>query len=169
MHASSKHVRAAGLIAAAVLVAACQTPGGTAAPTLPSLTNLPIPSALPSLPASMGIPSGAIVTFTPTAGASTQLQGGATLVELNGKTQVGIALTNAGTETYAAAIQAGTCGSLTPEIAHRLTDVASGVSVTEVDVDVETLLATDYAINIIVLGSETESSLACGNIEQVIQ
>ena len=165
MNAHSKHVRAAGLIVAVVVAAACQA--GSSATTGPTAGTATTPPAGTTAPASMGVPSGAIVAFTPTAGATPQVQGGATLVGVSGKTDVVIALLPAGTETFAATIQAGTCGSLTPEIAYRLTDVASGASTTSVDVDIATLLATDYAINIVVLGSETESSLACGNIDPV--
>ncbi len=166
MHARSRLVRAAGLFAATVVAAACQAgPGVTTAPTTATATTPPAVTAAPA--ASMGIPSGAIVAFTATAGATPQLQGGATLVGLSGKTEVVLALVPAGAETFAAAIQAGTCGSLNPEIVHRLTDVKTGASATTLDVDIATLLATDYAINIIVAGSETESSLACGNIEPV--
>ena len=166
MHACSKHVRAAGLVVAAALAAACQA--GTGPTTAPATTTTTTPPAATTEPvATIGVPSGAIVAFTPTTGATPQVQGGATLVGVSGKTEVVIALLPAGSETFAATIQAGTCGSLTPEIAYRLTDVASGASTTSVDVAIETLLATDYAINIVVLGSETESSLACGNIDPV--
>ena len=166
MQARSRLVRVAGLFVATVVAAACQAgPGATTVPTAATATTPPAATTAPA--ASMGVPSGAIVAFTATAGATPQLQGGATLVGLSGQTQVVIALVPPGSETFAATIQAGTCGSLNPEIVHRLTDVASGASATTLDVDIATLLATDYAINIVVPGSETESSLACGNIEPV--
>jgi hypothetical protein len=65
----------------------------------------------------------------------------------------------------AASIQAGTCDKLNPEIVYRLTDVTGGASSTTIDVALDKLLATPYAINISVLGSETESSITCGEIE----
>jgi len=64
--------------------------------------------------------------------------------------------------------QAGTCASLTPEAAYRLTEVLSGTSTTSVDVVLATLLASPYAINISVAGSETESSITCGEIQPIV-
>jgi hypothetical protein len=113
----------------------------------------------------MGIPSAAFAVFQPQAGGTTMVQGGATLFGAGGQTQVVIGVMSSGTETMAASIQAGTCDNLTPEIAHRLTDVTAGASVTSVAVDLATLLAAPHAINISVAGSETESSITCGEIQ----
>jgi len=44
----------------------------------------------------------------------------------------------------------------------------SGASTTSVDVVLATLLATPYAINISVAGSETESSITCGEIQPIV-
>lgn len=178
MDATRKLLKTASLFAATMVAAACQTgPGATTAPTTaPAVTTAPVATApattiapATQAPASMGIPSGAFAQFTAKAGATPQVQGGATLVGVEGKTNVVVAVLPAGTETLAAAIQAGTCGSLNPEIAYRLTDVVSGASATSLDVDLQTLLATDYAVTLLIPGSETESSVACGNIEPVIQ
>src|SRR5215211_5701512 len=102
MHANSKQVRAAGLIVATIVAGACQA--GPGATTAPATTTPTTPAAATTAPAAtgtaattapvgtIGIPSGAIVQFTPTAGSTTQIQGGATLVGASGKTQVLIAL-----------------------------------------------------------------------------
>ena len=165
-----------GIVLCAVIAAACSPAGSaTSAPTSGASTGAPAtsgpiataapatdPIVLPSFPAG----AAAYAIFQPKAGASTAVTGGAALFDAAGKTQVVIAVDAMG-ETMAAAIQAGTCGSLTPEIAYRLTDVTSGASTTTVDVPLATLLASPYAINIIVAGSETESSLSCGQITAV--
>jgi len=170
MHSTRKLTLGLVLSAAA---AAC-SPAGTAttAPTTATTTSGPIATtpavatAAPGLPT--GLPTGAFAVFTPKAGATPSVQGGATLVGSGGQTQVVIAVVSSGTEKMAASIQAGTCDNLTPEIAYRLTDVTSGASTTSVAVDLATLLATPHAINISVAGSETESSIACGEIKSGI-
>ena len=103
--------------------------------------------------------------FTPTAGGSPTVTGGATLTDAGGKTLVVITIVSSGTDVLAASIQAGTCGNVNPEVAYRLADVKSGASSTTVEVELSKLTATPYVINIAVAGSETESSLACGEIE----
>ena len=116
----------------------------------------------------MGVPTAAFAVFEPKAGAGTSVQGGATLFGAAGQTQVVIGVMSSSSESMAASIQAGTCDNLTPEMAHRLSEVASGVSSTTVAVDLSTLLATPYSINIFVLGSETESSITCGEIRPIV-
>jgi hypothetical protein len=160
-------VKVIPVLALALVAAACQSTGtattapGTGAPaTAAPATTAP----LPTVPASIGVPTGAIAVFEAKAGATPTVQGGATLAGTAGQTEVVIAVTSSSADTFAAAIQQGTCDSLTPEIAYRLTDVVSGASLTTVPVDLATLLATPHAINIIVAGSETESSLSCGEI-----
>jgi len=139
-----------------------QPPATQAPPTSPPATPAP---TVPPTGSPTGQPGGVRAVFTPTSGASPVVTGEATLTEVNGKTTVVLAIESSGTEALAASIQAGTCGSLNPEIAYRLTDVTSGASTTTISVTIEKLTATPYAINISVLGSETESSLACGQIE----
>ena len=164
-----------GVVLTALVAAACSTSGAaTTAPTTGASTGAPAtsgpvatapaatPIVLPSLPAG----AAAFAVFEPKAGATPAVKGFAALVDTSGKTQVVIAVDAMG-ETMAASIQAGTCESLTPEIAYRLTDIKSGASTTTVDVPVATLLATPYAINISVAGSETESSITCGAIQAV--
>ena len=149
---------AAGTPSAAASAAATTAPATTA-----PMTQAPATSGTASAPPS-GTATAAYAIFEPGTG-STTVQGGATLFGAAGQTMVVIGVISSGTETMAASIQAGTCDSLTPEIAHRLTDVASGASTTTVAVDLATLLATPYAINISVAGSETESSISCGEIK----
>jgi hypothetical protein len=157
------------LIPLATLVmalAACQTTGSATTP--PAATAGPATAGAsttaPTTAPSMGLPSGAVVVFESTPGGSTTVQGGATLVSAGGQTQVVIAVTSSSPDAMAAAIQKGTCDNRTPEIAYRLTDVVTGASTTTVAADLATLLATPHVINIIVKGSETESSIACGEI-----
>ena len=153
----------------AVAVAACQTTGSPT--TAPAATGAlattgagtTAPTAAATMAATMPL-SGAVVVFESTPGGSTTVQGGATLVSVSGQTQVVIAVTSSSPDAMAAAIQKGTCDNRTPEIAYRLTDVVTGASTSTVDVDVATLLATPHVINNIVKGSETESSIACGEI-----
>jgi hypothetical protein len=178
MNANRRSVAAAILVA--MLASACQAaastppsapPVGTTAPA-PSIstpTGAPAtasPAATSAATAGPSVPavSAAFVQFQPTAGSPSQVVGGATLVGVDDKTQVSIAVSS-GSEKIAAAIQEGTCGNLRPEMAYRLTEVTSGASSTTVDVDLATLVDGDYAINLFVFGSETESSMACGNIE----
>lgn len=158
-------------IALCAAAAAC-SPSGTAttAPTTGAATTAPIattPATATEAPATTpGLPTGAFAVFEPKAGATPSVTGGATLVGASGQTQVVIAVvvTGGNAGTMAASIQAGTCDNLTPEIAYRLTDVTAGASTTSVPVDLATLLATPHAINISVAGSETESSITCGEI-----
>ena len=175
MHATRR--LSLGIVLCALVGAACTQGGGaTTAPaatttaTIAPATSAPVVTAAPATTAptaAASVPAGsaAFAVFAPKAGATPQVQGGAVLAGVGGQTQVVIAVQSTGTETMAAAIQAGTCGSLTPEMAYRLTDVVSGASTTTVDVELATLLASPYAINIIVAGSETESSITCGEIK----
>jgi hypothetical protein len=156
---------ALGFAALAAVAAACNTSGSaTTAPTTAGSTTGPAITAAPPV-ASIANPGAAFAVFQPKAGSSQSVQGGATLVGANGKTEVVIAVVSSSMETMAASIQAGTCDSLNPEIAYKLTDVVAGASATTVDVDVSKLLASPYAINITVAGSETESSITCGAIQ----
>ena len=146
--------------AAATTAPVATTPASTTAVTAPPAT------ASPTTP-SAGVPGAAFAVFEPKAGATPSVQGGATLFSTAGQTQVVIGVVSSGTEAMAASIQAGTCDNLDPLIAYRLTEVAGGASSTTVAVDVATLLATPYSINISVAGSETESSITCGEIQPI--
>lgn len=154
----------AGVMLGAAVATACNPAGTpTSAPATP--TTAPVVTAAPATPAATtGTPTSAGATFKPKAGGTPAVEGSATLEAKDGKTAVIIAVTSSGTEAMAASIQAGTCDNLNPEIAYRLTDVTGGASSTTVDVALATLLATPYSINISVLGSETESSITCGEI-----
>jgi len=155
---------ALGLVLCAAVAAACNSTGGpTTAPTNAPATSAPATPG-PTAGSPTGLDGGAGVVFTPKSGANPTVTGGAALTEADGKTLVVIAVVSTGTEALAASIQAGTCANLTPEIAYRLTDVTAGASSTTVTVPLATLTATPYAINISILGSETESSVACGEI-----
>ncbi len=151
--------------AGAPTTATATTAPSTAATAVPatSATATSAPSLLPSFPAG----AGAYALFEPKAGGSVSVQGGAALIANDGKTQVVIAVVSSSADTMAASIQAGTCDDLAPEIVHRLTNVETGASTTDVDVELSSLLATPYAINISVAGSETESSITCGEIQAI--
>jgi hypothetical protein len=158
-----------GLALCAAAAACSPAATATTAPTAVVATSGPIattPATATQAPVSTpGLPTGAFAVFQPKAGATPSVTGGATLVGASGQTQVVIAVVSSSMEPMAASIQAGTCDALTPEIAYRLTEVKSGASTTSVPVDLATLLATPYAINISVAGSETESSITCGEIQ----
>lgn len=160
----SHRTLALGFAAIAAIASACNTSGtATAVPTGAGATTGPALTLPPG--GSIANPGVAFAVLQPKAGATPSVQGGATLTGANGQTEVVIAVVSSKVETMAASIQAGTCDSLNPEIAYRLTDVVSGASATTVAVDVAKLLATPYAINITVAGSETESSITCGAIQ----
>jgi hypothetical protein len=107
----------------------------------------------------------AYATFQPKAG-SQSVAGAATLTDMGGGTTlVVIGVSGAGAGPIAASIQTGTCPSPNPEIAFRLTDVLAGASITSVNVSLSELLAADHVINLSVAGSETESSITCGDIQ----
>ena len=153
-----------GTALCAAIAAACNSTGvATTAPTTAATAAPAATQAATTAPATSGPATSASATFEPQTG-TTAVQGTATLTAADGKTTVVINVTSSGTETMAAAIQAGTCDALTPEMAYRLTEVDGGTSTTTVDVDLATLLASPYAINIFVMGSETESSITCGEI-----
>jgi len=170
-----------GIVLCALAVAACSqagtaTPGpttatgtvapGTEAPAVtPPATSPPAATPSPTAEPSMGASTAAFAVFEPKAGATPAVQGGATLVALDGQTQVVIGVESSTGDEMAATIQAGTCDNLTPEAAYRLTNIVSGASATIVDVDLATLLASPFAVNIVVAGSETESSITCGEIQ----
>lgn len=160
---------AIGMLLCAAIAAACNSTGGaTSAPTgpaaTPAVTAAP-PTTSPPTGAPTAAPGAAAAVFKPKAGGTPTVEGGAKLTAVDGKTQVIITVTSSSTEALAASIQAGTCDALNPEIAYRLADVTGGASSTTVAVSLETLLATPYSINISVLGSETESSITCGEIK----
>ena len=155
-----------GLVLSAAVAAACNGAATTPAPTTPTSTP-PAATAAPTAASPTGLAGGAAVVFPPNAGGTPTVSGGATLTEVDGKTVVVIAVVSSGTEALAASIQAGTCASRTPEMAYRLTDVTGGASTTTLDVSLATLTSTPYVINISVLGSETESSITCGEIKAV--
>lgn len=142
---------------AATMAPAVTTAPATAAPTTGAGTSAPPAGAI----------SAAFAVFEPNVGGTPTVQGGATLFGMGGQTQVVIGVMSTGTETMAAGIQAGTCDSPTPEIVYRLTDVTSGASSTTVAADLATILASPHVINIFVAGSETESSITCGEIQPI--
>ena len=62
-------------------------------------------------------------------------------------------------------IHEGTCDELTPEPAYGLPNVADGTSETTVDVSLDTLTSSDYAINLHMSDEDLATYTSCGNIE----
>lgn len=67
-------------------------------------------------------------------------------------------------ESQPAHIHEGTCDELTPEPAFGLPNVADGTSDTTVDVSLDTLTSSDYAINLHMSDEDLTTYTSCGNI-----
>lgn len=97
------------------------------------------------------------------------VSGTATLTDNgDGTTTVDIQVDGA-TGDHPAHIHEGTCDDLDPNPKYPLTNVdADGVSSTEVDVSLDDLLASPYAINIHLSADNIATYVACGNIEAAV-
>jgi hypothetical protein len=62
-------------------------------------------------------------------------------------------------------IHEGTCEELNPEPAFGLPNVTDGTSETTVDASLDTLTATDYAINLHMSDEDLATYTSCGDIE----
>lgn len=92
------------------------------------------------------------------------ISGTATLRDVDGATEVTIAVTGAAGD-HPAHIHAGTCDSLDPNPAFPLTPIeASGASVTTVEVSLDALLSESFAINVHKSPEEIGIYVACGEI-----
>jgi hypothetical protein len=93
------------------------------------------------------------------------LSGTATLMEQGGQTMVMIALDGAedGVE-MPSHIHVGTCDNLDPAPTYPLNNVVDGKSDTTVDVDIATLLASPFAINVHKSAEEITTYVACANL-----
>ncbi len=92
--------------------------------------------------------------------------GTATLTDIGGgKTKVDVKIT-AGAAGVAQPnhIHVGTCDNLTPAPQYPLTNMQNGVSSTEVNATLDSLLATKFAINVHKSGAEASVYVSCGNI-----
>jgi hypothetical protein len=91
--------------------------------------------------------------------------GMATLTDMgNGQTMVMLEISNGTTTPQPAHIHEGTCDNLNPKPAYPLSSVVNGRSETVVDVDIDDLLAEDYAINVHKSPTEASIYVSCGNI-----
>jgi hypothetical protein len=68
-------------------------------------------------------------------------------------------------DSQPAHIHEGTCDALTPEPAFGLPNVADGRSEATVDVSLESLTSSDYAINLHMSDEDLATYTSCGNIE----
>jgi hypothetical protein len=73
-------------------------------------------------------------------------------------------LSPSGEEPQPAHIHEGTCADLNPDPAFPLTDVVDGGSETDVDVSLEELSLSDYAVNVHESAAEADVYVACGDI-----
>jgi hypothetical protein len=159
----------------AATTAATPSAAATQAATAPAATTAPTtapasPAATPpgaSPGATAGTAQLGYATFAPRAGSGTSVTGAATLIESNGSTVVVIGVVPSSTDPIAAAIQEGTCAGPDPLIKFDLTPLVAGASVTTVDVSLAEILAADHVVNLFVAGSETESSISCGDIQEL--
>ena len=91
--------------------------------------------------------------------------GMATLTDMgNGMTMVTLEISNGTTTPQPAHIHAGTCANLDPKPAYPLSSVVNGRSETMVDVNVDDLLAGDFAINVHKSPTEASVYVSCGTI-----
>jgi hypothetical protein len=92
--------------------------------------------------------------------------GTATLTDIGGgKTRVEVKI-SAGAAGVAQPnhIHVGTCDNLTPAPLYPLTNMQNGVSTTEVNATLDSLLASKFAINVHKSGAEASVYVSCGNI-----
>jgi hypothetical protein len=92
--------------------------------------------------------------------------GTATLTAADEQTQVTIQLDDEPVSaSQPAHIHEGTCDNLTEAPAFGLPNVVDGSSETTVDVSLDTLTGTDYAINLHMSDDDLATYTSCGNIE----
>jgi hypothetical protein len=82
----------------------------------------------------------------------------------DGTVHVSIELSPPGEESQPAHIHEGTCADLNPEPAFPLDDVVDGSSETDVNVSLEDLSLSDYAVNVHQSAAEADVYVACGDI-----
>jgi hypothetical protein len=82
----------------------------------------------------------------------------------DGTVHVSIELSGSTDEPQPAHIHEGTCADLNPEPAFGLADVLAGTSETDVDVGLDDLALSDYAVNVHESAANAEVYVACGDI-----
>jgi predicted small lipoprotein YifL len=92
--------------------------------------------------------------------------GTATLTREGDKTKVVLGLQSGTSTAQPAHIHSGTCSSLDPTPAYPLNNVVNGKSTTVVNVPLDTLEKTAYAINVHKSTQDLKTYVACGNISE---
>ena len=85
----------------------------------------------------------------------------------DGTTHVVLQVTGGGTEPQPAHIHEGTCDDLNPQPAFPLQDVVNGTSETDVDISLDDLTLSSYAVNVHESAEEADVYVACGDITDV--
>jgi hypothetical protein len=85
----------------------------------------------------------------------------------DGTVHVSIMISPAGTEPQPAHIHEGTCDNLDPNPAFPLENVVDGTSETDVDVSLDDLAVTSYAVNVHKSEAEADVYVACGDLTNV--
>jgi hypothetical protein len=91
--------------------------------------------------------------------------GTATLTPEGEQTRVVLDVDSPVSTSQPAHIHEGTCADLNPEPAFGLPNVVDGRSESTVDVSLETLTASDYAINLHMSDDDLTTYTSCGDIE----
>jgi CHRD domain len=85
----------------------------------------------------------------------------------DGTLHVSIALSGGNTDPQPAHIHEGTCADLNPQPAFPLENVVSGQSESDVEVSLQDLALTPYAINVHKSEAEADVYVACGDITDI--
>jgi hypothetical protein len=85
----------------------------------------------------------------------------------DGTLRVSVSLSGGGADPQPAHIHEGTCADLNPEPAFPLESVVEGQSESDVDVSLEDLALTPYAINVHKSEAEADVYVACGDIADI--
>ena len=116
------------------------------------------------LVAGCGTPSGSArsVELVLVAQGDSGVEGRVTLLELGpDRSQVAIEVDPAGHESMPAHIHAGSCDELVPQPKYALENVVDGRSTTEVPASLDALMAGDHALNLHRSNDEMDVSTAC--------
>jgi hypothetical protein len=91
--------------------------------------------------------------------------GTATFTDMGGgKTKVEISVSNGTADPQPAHIHKGTCANLDPNPTYPLTNVVNGKSETTIDASIESLQASQYAVNIHKSATDVATYTSCGEI-----
>ena len=85
----------------------------------------------------------------------------------DGTTHVALQVTGGGTDPQPAHIHEGTCDDLDPQPAYPLADVVNGSSETDVNISLDDLTLSSYAVNVHKSAEEVDMYVACGDITDI--